>query len=141
MNNTLGLKIKLIDGETSIELSHIPFENSAFIWTTSNSDLKRFVGEDGLIVPDELEKSSYSSGSYLIFTDVSGIADDAGWDYVKVIHTEQLVTWEFWFNDDLIKLSFDLYEYRNEITKILDQLKSLPKAITVEPSQVIFPEE
>lgn len=141
MHNILGLKVLIIEGDDSIELSHINFENAAFIWVTSNSDLKKFIGEDGLIVPDELKKSSYGSGNYLIFTDVSGIADDGGWYYVKVEHADGLVTWEFTFNNAPIKLTFDLDEYCNEINKIVDQLKLLPSDIALEPQQVIFPEE
>ena len=139
--NILGLSIKLVHENSSIELSHIPFENSAFIWPTAKSDLKMFVGDDGLIVPSELEKSTYSSGDYLIFTDVSGIADDGGWDYVQVIHEDKLVYWRFEFNRGQIELVFDLPEYKKEIVGIMNQLELLPKNIIIEPSQVIFPEE
>jgi len=138
--NILGLSVKLVHENSSIELSHIPFENSAFIWPTDKSDLKMFVGDDGLIVPSELEKSTYSSGNYLIFTDVSGIADDGGWDYVQVIHEDKLVHWRFCFNRGLIELVFDLPKYKKEIVDIMNQLELLPKNIIIEPSQVIFPE-
>lgn len=139
--NELGLSIKLVQEEASIELSYIPFENSAFIWPTDKSDLKLFVDQGGLVVPSELEKSIYSSGDYLIFTDVSGIADDGGWDYVKVIHMNNLVHWEVWFNNDLVELTFDLSKFQKELTEIMNQLKILPPNIIVQPSQIIFPEE
>lgn len=138
--NELGLCIKLVQGRTSVELSHIPFENSAFIWPKDKSDLKLFVDQDGLLVPSELEKSIYSSGDYLIFKDVSGIADDGGWDYVKVTHTNNLVHWKVWFNNDLIELAFDLTTYQKELTEIMNQLKALPQSIIIQPSQIVFPE-
>lgn len=138
--NELGLSIKIVQGEASIELSSIPFENSAFIWPTDKSDLKLFFDQGGLLVPFELEKSIYSSGDYLIFTDVSGIADDGGWDYVNVTHEKNLVYWKVWFNNDWVELVFDLTMYQKEIIEIMNQLKVLPPSIIVQPSQIVFPE-
>jgi hypothetical protein len=139
--NELGLNIKITQGEASIELSHIPFENSAFIWPTDKSDLKLFVDQDGLLVPSELEKSIYSSGDYLIFTDISGIADDGGWTYVKVVHVNNLVYWEILFNNTLVELAFNLTTYQKELTEIMNKLKELPPNIILQPSQIVFPEK
>lgn len=138
--NELGLTIRLVQGGDSIELSHIPFENSAFIWPKNKSDLKLFVDQDGLLVPSELKKSINSSGNYLIFTDVSGIADGGGWDFVKVTHANNLVHWKVWFNDDLVELAFDLTTYQKELTDIMNQLERLPQNIIIQPSQIVFPE-
>jgi len=138
--NELGLSIKIIQGEASIELSHISFENSAFIWPTDKSDLNFFIDQGALLVPSELEKSIYSSGDYLIFTDVSGIADDGGWDYIKVTHKNNLAYWEVWFNNSWVELVFDLTLYQKELIEIMNQLKVLPLNIIVQPSQIIFPE-
>jgi len=138
--NELGLSIKIIQAEASIEINHIAFENSAFIWPTDKSDLKLFVDQGALLVPSELEKSIYSSGVYLIFTDVSGIADDSGWDYIKVTHKNNLAYWEVWFNNSWVELVFDLTLYQKELIEIMNQLKVLPLNIIVQPSQIIFPE-
>ena len=138
--NELGLSIKLVQGEALIELSHIPFENSAFIWPTDKSDLKLFIDQGALIVPSELEQSIHSPGDYLIFTDVSGIADDGGWDYVKVNHANNVVHWQVWFNNDLVELVFDLATYQKELIDIMSQLNVLPQNIIIQPSQIVFPE-
>lgn len=139
--NELGLSIKIIQAEASIELSHISFENSAFIWPTDKSDLNFFIDQGALLVPSELEKSIYSSGDYLIFTDVSGIADDGGWTYAKVVHVNNVVHWEILFNNDLIELVFDLTTYQKELTEIMNKLKGLPSNIILQPSQIVFPED
>lgn len=36
--NKLDLSVKVVQGENSLEINHITFENSAFIWPTDNSD-------------------------------------------------------------------------------------------------------
>jgi len=139
--NELGLSIKIIQGEVSIELSYIAFENSAFIWPMDKSDLKLFVDQGALLVASELEKSIYSPGDYLIFTDASGIAGDGGWNYVKVTHKNNLVYWKVWFNNDWVELAFDLTVYKKELIEVMNKLKGLPPNIILQPSQLIFPEE
>ncbi|MFV7444204.1 hypothetical protein ACNPMZ_16015 [Acinetobacter pittii] len=138
--NKLDLSVKVVQGRDSIEINHIAFENSAFIWPTDKSDLKLFVDQGALLVPSELEKSIYTSGFYLIFTDVSGIADDGGWDYIKVTHKNNLVYWEVRFNNGWVELVFDLTVYQKELFETMNQLKILPPNIIVQPSQIIFPE-
>lgn len=138
--NELGLTIRLVQGNVTIELSHIPFENSAFIWPRETSDLKLFFDDGALIIPSELEQSIHISGDYLIFTDTSGIADDGGWDYVKVNHINNVVQWQVWFNNGLVELVFDFATYQSEIIEIMSQLKRLPQNIVIQPSQVVFPE-
>lgn len=133
--NKLDLSVKVVQGRDSIEINHIAFENSAFIWPTDKSDLKLFVDQGALLVPSE-----YTSGFYLIFTDVSGIADDGGWDYIKVTHKNNLVYWEVWFNNGWVELVFDLTVYQKELFETMNQLKILPPNIILQPSQIIFPE-
>ena len=130
----------MVQDKDLLELSHIAFENSAFIWPTDKSDLKLFVDQGALLLPSELEKSIYSSGVYLIFTDVSGIADDGGWDYIRVNHKNNLVYWKVWFNNGWVELVFELTVYQKELIAIMNQLKLLPPNIIVQPSQIIFPE-
>jgi len=138
--NKLDLSLKVVQDKDSLELSHIAFENSAIIWPADKSDLKLFVDQGALVVPSELEKSIYSSGVYLIFTDVSGIADDGGWDYIRVTHKNNLVYWKVWFNNGWVELVFELTVYQKELIAIMNQLKLLPPNISVQPSQIIFPE-
>lgn len=138
--NKLDLSVKVVQSRDSLEINHIAFENSALIWPRDKSDLKLFVDQGALLVPSELEKSIYSSGFYLIFTDVSGIADDGGWDYIKVTHENNLVYWEVGFNNGWVELVFDLTVYQKELFETMNQLKILPPNIIVQPSQIIFPE-
>lgn len=99
-----------------------------------------FVDQGALLVPSELEKSIYSSGVYLIFTGVYGVADDGSWDYIKVTHKNNLVYWEVWFNNSWVELVFDLTLYQKELIEIMNQLEVLPSNIIVQPSQIIFSE-
>jgi len=138
--NKLDLSVKVVQSTDSLEINHIAFENSAIIWPRDKSDLKLFVDQGALVVPSELEKSIYSSGVYLIFTDVSGIADDGGWDYIRVTHKNNLVYWKVWFNNGWVELVFELTVYQKELIAIMNQLKLLPPNISVQPSQIIFPE-
>lgn len=139
--NYLGLDVKIIKKADLFELDGLFFTQAAFIWPNSASDLRQYIGNDGLIVFSELEKSLSGSGAYLIFTAVGGIAIDSGWDYVNVEYTNSIVNWEFWINDNLISLSFDLTEYHSEIIGLKDRIKNLPQGVVLEPSQIIFPDD
>lgn len=139
--NSLGLDLKIIEQDEEFELDGIVFNKVGLLWPNSKSDLIKYVGDPGVVYFSELEKSLNGSGFYLIFTAVNGIAESSGWDYVKVEHINGLVNWEFWFNSDLINLSFDLVDYHSEIMKIKDKVESLPLGIILEPSQVFFPDD
>lgn len=52
--NKLDLSVKVVQGRDSLEINHITFENSAFIWPTDKSDLKLFIDQGTLLVPSEL---------------------------------------------------------------------------------------
>lgn len=92
---------------------------------------------DGLIVPEELERSAYKSGRYLIFTSVNGVADDGGWNPVDVRVSEDSVGWRFVRDSIPHMWCFARFEY-SEQTSELHELLAKTK-LPIEPRYVIQP--
>jgi hypothetical protein len=47
---------------------------------------------------DELKSSTQGTGKFLIFTCACGVADDAGWQRINVIHQHDQIDWQFTYN-------------------------------------------
>ena len=95
--------------------------------------------KDGLIYFDELAESMRTTGNYLIFTCACGIAEDGGWEGVKVDIADTEVKWTMEVGDSRLSYTFSRVEYTNEINsvkKILEEKGSL----TIEPASVVFPD-
>ncbi len=75
-------------------------------------DTKAF--EDGEIFWPELKRSIEKSGNYLIFTCICGVAEDAGWEEINVIHKDNTIIWEFERNSDF-QFRFDKEDYIKEV--------------------------
>lgn len=95
------------------------------------------LGDEVLVYFDELEKSVGASGNYLIFTCVCGMAEDGGWDGVKVVLSEGVVTWELEVGGRVLLFSFNRDEYVSEIRSARAMLDTT--ALPVEPQKVGFP--
>ncbi len=93
--------------------------------------------EDGTVYWPELKASSIESGRYLIFTCACGVAEDAGWELVKVTHTISEVIWEFDRNGDQ-KFTFDKSNYLVQIEACENSMNLSEYPLAVE--QAIFPE-
>ena len=132
---------KVLQNEVN-EIDGIAFSNIAYVLV--------FVGEinlftqhlfqDSFLVFKELKNSISKSGKYLLFTSVSGIADDAGWEYVEVLHEENSVTWNIQRDNILLSYVFDRKDYLKEILMIEKKIKNLNSNMKLEPSHVVYPE-
>jgi hypothetical protein len=99
--------------------------------------IKETEDRKGVIVWEELKKTQDNSGDFLILTCVCGIADDAGFNLVRVERGEKKIKWTF--NDDTdIVLEFDKADYDLKLLKLNSQIEKL--TVNLEPSNVIFPE-
>lgn len=139
--NIIKLNWRVIENEI-VEIEAINFNNFASI-DVEIDNVKILETPDlygSFVVFEELMKSALENGSFLIFTSVSGIADDAGWDFVKVIHNENSISWQLEINGDLITYEFDRCEYVAECQKIEKAKGEINKNITIEPKFIIFPE-
>jgi len=140
--DTLFLNLKAYSGDDQIEFERIPFKNFSYINIHINgADVLKdnFLG-NGFLIFEELKKSYLNKGKYLIFTSISGIADDSGWNYVNVESTENSIKWFLEREDTQYQYEFEQNKYLEEIIKIDNLLMNLDKTITIEPSLIIFPE-
>lgn len=119
----------------SLKAEGIEFHNNSFIEINIDGDsisaLKDF--EDGTVFWPELKKSSEKSGSYLIFTCICGIAEDAGWEEVQVTHSESAITWEM----DRRSYVFDKSDYISQVYRCEKLLNISEFPLAVE--NAVFP--
>ena len=137
----LDFKLHIIDRE--LKLEGIIFSNFAYISPIIDGVdiLKEPFFEGSFLVIKELQNSITESGNYLLFTSVSGIADDAGWDYIKVIHKKDSIKWDIERDDNHFSYIFDKEQYLREVLKLVTEIKNLDDNFKLEPSHVIYPEE
>lgn len=93
--------------------------------------------KDSLIVLEELVASKKCTGNYLIFTCACGIAEDGGWDGVRVFIGDDFVRWQFEVGVKILSYVFDRCQYNTEIDSISEQMKHC--TLSLEPTSVIFP--
>ena len=86
----------------NIVLEGINFPSNTFIEFIIDGEpfheLEAF--EDGTVYWPELLASAKREGDFLLFTCVCGVAQDAGWELIKVSHTSSEIIWEFVRNGD-----------------------------------------
>lgn len=140
--NTINFNLQIIGKEEIVEIDGISFSNIAyvlvFIDKVSLFDKEFF--KESFLCFEELKKSKKESGNYLLFTSVSGIADDAGWDYIKVEHYNGCVKWNIERDDEYISYTFDQNQYIEEVLGLEVEVDKLEKSIELEPKHVIYPE-
>jgi hypothetical protein len=120
----------------------ISFSNIAFINPIVDGK-SLFESEDfadSFMVYEELIKTK-GSGKYLLFTCACGVADDGGWNGVNVEKNNTVVKWEIDKNTHSIKLTFDVNQYEFELEKLISEVSNLSQNISLEPTNVNFPEE
>jgi hypothetical protein len=140
--NTLEFQIKLIPPESTEYISDLAFSGACIICPII--DGKNILFDDlwfdnGLLVWSELEKSTLSSGKFLLFTTVIGVADEGGWDYVIVKHTDTTVEW-FLDRDSKRSYSFDKQAYTKAVKILGESLSNISKEYILEPKFVLEPE-
>lgn len=104
-----------------------------------NNDCFEYLKNEGLVYFSELEKSKNTEGKFLIFTGANGIADDAGWEMVKVSHKDGMTYWKLILDNFDYNFSFNQEEYVGNISRIKQLLDKIERH-KIEPLNVIFPE-
>lgn len=121
------------------KISGITFRNKWFVNLFIDDKIHNDFFEDTIIVFDELLRSVKKSGSYLIFTGISGIADEAGCEFVEVIHTQDFIEWSIRWNDDFVCFKFFKKDYIEAILEADLKLSRYGRS-NLEPLNIIFPE-
>lgn len=141
--NTIKFDLREVLGNQVSDIAGIQFSNIAYVLIFVDGinlfTIDQF--EDSFLVFDELKNSTMGSGDYLLFTGVSGIADEAGWDYVEVVHEETSVKWNIERDGVTLSYVFEKSSYYKEITSIENKIDDLNSGLRMEPHNVIFPEE
>lgn len=139
---TIRFDLNIVNQNERIEIDGIRFSGIAFIiiFIDEQNLMNENVFNESFIFFDELKKSTQKSGKYLLFTSVSGIADDAGWQKVSVLHLDDLVIWEIELDNESLIFHFDKNEYIIEIQKLNEKIDSLDINLSLEPLYVLFPE-
>lgn len=138
----MKFNLKEVLQDEVLEIDGISFSNIAFVLVFVDG-INLFALDffkESFLVFKELNKSIFKSGKYLLFTGVSGIADDAGWEYVEVLHEEKSVTWNVRRDGTLISYIFDRSDYLKDISVIEKKIESLNTSIKLEPLHVVYPE-
>jgi len=138
--NKFALSLNVIGANEIKEIDDIQFSSCAFVQIEIDGlnllDQKVFSGT--LLNFNEVRRSLQSSGKYLIFTCACGIADDAGWTEIDVIHQQDLVYWEFEYDSDF-RFVFNAQQYREAIETCENAIIALPSEFFIEPQSVVFP--
>lgn len=141
--NTVTFKIKTVAHDVEVIIDGLKLSGVQYL--LAYVDNQNIIESDhsfygSFIVWEELKKSSLNSGEYLIFTSVSGVADDAGWNYVKVKHDAATISWTFYVNDNILHWIFDRQSYLNQIGALSNLLVAQAEDYFLEPRFVIYPE-
>lgn len=137
--NHIRFEVAVLEGQETVEYENIIYSNCAFIkLLIDDVDLiKQTEDRKGVVVWDELKKTQYSSGDFLVLTCMCGIADDAGFNYVTVKRSQDAVAWKF--NDDThIEWVFEKGQYDQEISELSSNIEKLK--VPLEPQRVVLPE-
>lgn len=138
--NTLTLYMDQIINGREVMKDGLHFTNVALIKMLIDGDdideLEYF--KDSLIYFDELEISKSCSGNYLIFTCACGVAEDGGWEGVRVNLDDTVVSWVIDVGAEILHYTFDREQYDSEIesVKAMLELNKFP----LEPKAVVFPD-
>ena len=138
------LKFELMEVPTSeiVDIGGIEFSNIAYVLVYVDGinlfSLDSF--QDSLLVFPELKRSVSKSGKYLLFTGATGVADEAGWEYIEVLHKDNFVFWNIERDDSLLSYVFDKEIYINGVLEIEKQIESLSSNMKLEPFYVVHPE-
>jgi hypothetical protein len=139
--NLLNLCVEQISDGRQVFRDGICFSNVLLVgmFIDGQNIEEREVFRDSLVYFDELERSVESSGNYLIFTCACGVAEDGGWEGVKVEVTESTVSWELEAGAEVLRFTFERKAYVSEIESVRKVLQS--SSLPLEPGAVVFPED
>ncbi len=138
--NVLKLSLEVVDAGKIKELDGLEFSSCVFVNIEVDGEnllsQPEFLGT--VVYFDEVERSLSASGKYLIFTCACGIAEDAGWSEIEVLHQQGIINWVFLCGTNF-HFSFDVVEYRAEVEKCRHEINNRNLALTLEPVSVTFP--
>ena len=139
--NRLSLLLRRIEAPQVETLDGIKFSDCAIIEAEVDGTNLRNQDwfDSSLPVLSELIASANRSGNYLLFTCACGVADDGGWEEVRVLHDDDKVSWEF-ERDGLRTYMFDSQQYQDAITSLSTEAEALDSAFTLEPRGIVYPE-
>ncbi len=144
MNSKKKIKFELkeVSCNETVEIDGVSFSNMAYllVFVDGVNLFTLDLFQESFLVFKELKNSISKSGKYLLFTGVSGIADDAGWEYVEVFHEENSVTWKVRRDDTLRSYIFDRIDYLKEISIVEKKIELLNSSMKLEPLYVVYPE-
>jgi len=137
--NTIRFKLvevnkKKIDGINFFNIVYI----LAFVDEVNLFTLDLF--DSSFIYFKELKKSILKSGEYLIFTSITGVADECGWDYIKITHRKKLIHWGFEREGVKFSYFFNKKEYVKGVLELEKKIKNSKSIFKLEPLYVIYPE-
>jgi len=138
----ISFELRKVSQNEYLTIESITFSNIAYI-VIYIDDIELFgleFFEGTFLVVEELRKSILNSGEFLLFTGISGIADAAGWDYVKVEHQKDMIFWEIIRDDKLLIYSFSKEEYVNQVLLLQKKINDLNGHMFLEPRCVVYPE-
>jgi len=120
--NSLELALKEREGDPEIKLL---------------LDSVEFMESESVIL-EELLRSTKGGGEFLIFTCTCGIADCGGWEYVKVMHEENVVKWHFTRDEREYAFEFEALSYMGEIERMAFEIGR--RNIKLSPAHWVAPE-
>lgn len=140
--NQISLKITELTSDKFVLVDGVKISESILISLIIDGRCHRSLKymDVSLVVFSELVRSLSGDGRYLIFTSACGVADEGGWEGVKVKFIEDRVDWNFHVEDAEYHFEFDLVKYEKEIRKYQKILATSKQKLELEPSQVFFPE-
>ncbi len=141
MINNIKLTLEVIKENEVLLLEGIEFRKCSYIKLfIDNVDMRTLEEfDDMLIVFSELQKSTEINGKFLIFTCACGIADDGGWEYVDVTHSNDTIEWSFYRNKKY-HFNFNRQDYLSEFDSLNLKIKDI-KDYHLIPRNVVYPEE
>lgn len=140
--NKIKFSLQEVSENQTLEIDGISFSNIAYVLVFIDGvnlfTLDSY--QESFLVFEELQNSILKSGKYLLFTGVSGIADDAGWEYVDVLHDEDLISWKIQRDDNILLYIFEKSHYLTAISVIEKEIQNLSRRVKLEPSYIVYPE-
>ncbi|MCE3229306.1 MAG: hypothetical protein K0S32_3857 [Bacteroidetes bacterium] len=123
----------------TLDLGHFAENGLTLLLYIDGVEFRRILFDESnaAVFPNLLE-SLKRSGDYLIFTCSCGIADCGGWEKIKVVHNNNMVTWTFNYARQEHIYKFKLDNYKTEIQRIQKRIES--EKLELEPKNVIGPE-
>jgi hypothetical protein len=143
--NKINFKIETYEKSNALEIGGIFFDSSILIKLIVDGEdvIQSKMDGDALLNFDAFFNSTKKDGRYLLFTSLTGIADDGGWDYIEVKHQYQEVLINFTYSNYKFDFKFSKKQYLEEVEKTklnIELIKRDKKHLTLEPRFIVYPE-